>query len=669
MKVLICSAWPYIQGMPHLGNLMSSLLSGDVFKRYYALRGDEVLYVSGSDAHGTRIEYEAERQGITPETLAKRNHKRIVSIIERFGIDFDNYTTTESPIHYRFVQEIYRQMDENGYIFTREEERAYCEIDRRFLADRFIEGTCPHCGYAGARGNQCEVCGTLLEPEELIEPRCAFCGEQEIVFRSTVHWYLDLKKLEPQLKAYVASRDWRGNVKRFTESMLRDGVEPRAVTRDIRWGIPAPFSGAEGKVIYVWAEAALGYVSATIEHFERTDDPDGWKAYWFRDEVKQVYTQAKDNVPFHTIIFPGQLLASKQGYHLPDQVAATEYLNWVGGSKFSKSRGIGLYCDEALELLDPVYWRFYLLYARPERKDVDFSWEALGRAVNGVLIDNISNFVNRVLTFVRNRFSGVVPEAETAPEIAQEIERVRTEVTRTIEGGELAPALRAIATLAVTGNAYFQREQPWEDPENAPEIVATATHLVKAIAILLYPFVPSFCESIFEILSFESSRLRLEEVSVPAAGERLGEVRVLLEKVDIEALKRRYDEMKAGQQSKQQREGSGMEGTQPGQVSMAQFQTLDLRVGKIVRVEEIDGADRLYKLTIDVGGVEMTSVGGLKAHYSREAIDGQKVVVVANLAPATIHGVRSECMVLAAVGDRVSLVVPDEDVPVGTRVQ
>lgn len=537
-KVLVCSAWPYASNVPHLGNLVSSLLSGDVFARYYKLKGHEVVYVSGSDAHGANVVYEALKAGSPPQEFAQRIHHEILRIIEAFGIEFENYTWTESPVHYRFVTEIHKRMAAGGYIFSREEERAFCQRCQRFLADRYIEGTCPRCGYDQARGNQCDRCGALLEPEELIDPRCTVCGGSEIVFKKTRHWYLDLGKLEPQLREYVSSRDFRGNVKLLTENMLRD-LRPRAITRDIEWGIPAPFDGAAGKVIYVWAEAALGYVSATIEYFQKKGEPDRWREFWFGEEVYQIYTQGKDNIPFHTIIFPGQLIASGEGYHLPDQIAATEYLNWIGGEAFSKSRGIGIYCDEALELLDPTLWRFYLLYVRPEKRDVDFSWEELETTVNGVLIDNISNLVNRIVALANRLYEG---EVTAAPEgrVLEEIQRTKDRVEREIEEGSLAPALRRIADLAVFGNHYFQEERPWEG--GRPEVVSSGLQLAKALAILLEPFIPSFSQKVYGVLGLDQPTF--EVITKVEPGFRLGPASPLLRKIELEELRRRYAELK-----------------------------------------------------------------------------------------------------------------------------
>jgi len=646
-RVLVCSAWPYASGVPHLGNLVSSLLSGDVFTRYWRMRGKDVLYVSGSDVHGTRIEYEAKQLGISPAELAAQNHERIVKIIEGFGIEFDNYTTTESPVHKRFVQDIYLKMERNGCIVTEEENRAYCRNCAIFLADRFITGTCPHCGAKGAMGNQCDSCGAILEPEELIDPVCSFCGKGDIEFRPTKHWYLALDKLAPKLKEYVASRSFQGNVKLFTERMIEEGLKPRAMTRDISWGIPAPFEGAEGKVIYVWGEAALGYVSAVIEHF---DGKGRWKDFWFGDDVYQIYTMAKDNIPFHTLIFPGQLIASGEGYHLPDQIAATEYLNWIGGEAFSKTRGVGLYCDDALEVMDPEYWRFYLLYNRPEGRDVSFSFEELEKAINGVLISNVANLFNRVLSFVQTRLDGRVPHTELDPEVTDKLAATVGSYERAFEAGALSQGLRSACALAVFGNGYFQRKKPWEADD--PAVLASSVHLVKGIALLLSPYLPRFSGDVLRVVGIEKAEW--DEIERPVRGLQLRDERIILERIDIDSIRER---MKAG------------EAPDLPTVPYAQFANLDIRVGVIRQATEIEGADRLYRLTVDFGTENRTCVAGIKGSYSIDQLIDRQVVAVVNLEPRTVRGVKSECMLLAAAGDGLSLIAPDRPVKPGTRVK
>ncbi len=660
-NVLICSAWPYASGEPHLGNIQTSLLSGDVFSRYYELKGHPVLYVSGSDAHGTRIEFEAENRGMEPEELANETHELILNILDDFNIEFDNYTITTNPTHEEFVREIHRQMDDEGYIVPKEEERAYCHDCQRYLADRFIEGTCPECSSDGAHGNQCDSCGSLLEPEELIEPTCAICGSDDIEFRNTRHWYIDLEKLEPRLKEYVDNHfdDWQDNVKRFTEQMLNDGLEPRAITRDIDWGIPAPFEGADEKVIYVWAEAALGYVSATIEYFEKNGGEGSWEDYWFSDEAKQVYTLAKDNIPFHTLLFPGQLLASGQGYHLPDQISAGEYLNWVGGKSFSKSKGVGLFARDATDLMDPVFWRFYLIFQRPEKKDVDFSWSELDKAVNNIFIDNVSNFVNRVTSFTHSRYDGSIPDGDVVEEIDSKITDTVEEVEEIVESGGLSSALREICELANYGNGYFQDREPWETGDE--DVIVSSLKIARAISIMLEPFVPSFSEQVYEI--FEISDPEWKDVKADPSGE-LAEPEPLLEKQDVDELKEKYREKVEQTTNQTEEEGKMTDSV----VSFDDFNALDMRSGRIDEVEEIPGADRLYRIQVDVGEDVLQTVSGLKEHYEIEELQEKQVIVLTNLEPATIHGEKSECMLLAAEGDELSLLTADKDLNPGAEI-
>jgi len=650
-RVLVCSAWPYASGVPHLGNLVGCLLSGDVFARYYKLRGKDVLYVSGSDVHGTRVEYEANRLGVSPAELAARNHERIVEINRGFGVEFDNYTTTENEMHKRFVHDIYLQMEENGYIRRQTERRAFCRHCEKFLADRLITGTCPRCGAPNALGNQCDSCGAFLEPEELREPRCSFCGLNEIEFRETEHWYLDLERLSGPLGEYVAARGFRGNVGRFTQRMIDEGLRPRAITRDIEWGIDAPFDGAEGKVIYVWGEAALGYVSAVIEHF---GGDARWRDFWFGDDVHQVYTLAKDNIAFHTLVFPGQLIASDQGYHLPDQIAATEYLNWIGGDSFSKSRGVGLYCDEALEVMDGELWRFYLLYNRPEGRDVNFSWEELEKAINGVLISNIANLMNRVISFVQSQFGGVVPDAALDPEVVSCLAEGIGVVEDAFDRGSLADALRAVCDLAVFGNEYFQRKRPWETKDEIA--VHSAVHLVKGMAIGLLPHVPRFASGILSVLRIDEPRW--ESIDAPIGGVWLTEERILLERIEIDEIRKRVSAPGADERVEETSET----------ISFADFERLDLRVGVIASASEVPGADKLLHLSVDFGDRARSCVAGIKASYAPEDLIGKQVVALVNLEPRTIRGVESECMLLAAKGGELSLAVMDRSVEPGSAV-
>ena len=542
MRVLVCSAWPYGYNIPHLGNIMSSLLSGDVFSRYYRLKGVDTLYVSGTDMHGTRAEFEAAKRGIDVKSLLEENHTKLKKLIEKFNISFDNYTSTESETHKGFVRDIYQKMDENGYILQKIENRPYCNNCKVFLADAFIEGTCPKCGYEFAKGNQCEKCGALLEPEELLKPKCTICEKSDIEFKSTKHWFLDLTKLQPAIERYVKSHpEWQNNVKQFTLNLLKQGLKPRAVTRDLKWGIKAPFKGAENKVIYVWAEAALGYISATIEYFNGSED---WKKFWFGEDITQIYTIAKDNIPFHTIFFPAQMLASEEGYHLPDQIPATEYLNWEGGQKFSKSRKVGIFIDEALDILPAHYWRFYLMYDRPETKDTNFSWEELDKSINQILIGNFSNFVNRVLKFLEKNYGLKVPNAKLRiedKEILSQITSTKKEFSKLIEAGKIKESLESVMNLCRIANTYFQKNEPWKNEDLKDKTTYTGLQIVKALAVLINPFVPSVSKRMWDVLNIKKP-ISWDEIDNPLpAGHVIKTSAILIEKIDIEKIKEKYE--------------------------------------------------------------------------------------------------------------------------------
>jgi len=541
-KILVCSAWPYGYSIPHLGNLMSSMLSGDVFARFYRMRGHDTLYVSGTDMHGSKAEFEAMKRKTTPEKITNGVHEKIKELLKEFGIEFDNYTSTESPVHKEFVNEVYQQMDEHGYIFSKDEKRAFCTNCKIFLSDAFIEGTCPKCKAKNAKGNQCDACSSLLEPEELIEPVCVVCSKNKIEFRTTTNWFLDLAKLEPLITKYVDGHpEWKGNVKHFTANLLKGGLKPRAITRDLKWGIPAPFDGAEDKVIYVWAEAALGYVSATKEH---TKD---WTKFWFGDNVKQIYTMAKDNIPFHTILFPGQLIASGEKYHLPDQIAATEYLNWEGGKKFSKSRNVGIYIDEALKLLPAEYWRFYLLYDRPEGKDANFSWSELDKAVNQVLIADFGNFVNRTITLLHKFYEGKVPEAELDEEdynVWDNVSKTEEHVITQLEDGNLREALNEIIKLCKVGNGFLQKREPWKNEEHRATTLYVCTQLMKSIAVMFYPFIPTVSEKVWHLLNINEKIVWNEIGEKLEAGHAIQKPELIIQKIDITEVKKAYEKMK-----------------------------------------------------------------------------------------------------------------------------
>ncbi|RLE76128.1 MAG: methionine--tRNA ligase [Thermoprotei archaeon] len=557
-KWLICSAWPYVNAVPHLGNIIGSVLSADVAARYFRMKGAKVLFVSGSDEHGTPIEVEAVKRGMEPRQLTDMNHAKVSELFRRWRISFDNYTRTESPVHKEFVRRFYMRLYERGYIFEQEVEMPYCPRCERFLPDRFIRGTCPYCGFPDAKGDQCDQCGRLLTPLSLVDPRCAICGAKPVI-RSSKHWFFDLPKLTNELVRYIeGNENLPDNARNMSLQMLREGLKPRSVTRDNKWGIPAPFPGAEGKTIYVWMEAVLGYVSAVIEYFKRRGEEDGWKEFWLDEGTKSVYFIGKDNIPFHTIIFPALLMASGEGYVLPWTVASTEYLLFEG-QKFSKSRGIGIWIDEALELLPVDYWRFALLATRPETKDTNFSWKMMQEVINTQLNDAIGNFIHRTLTFIYRNFSASIPEPGELDDYDRELEKVigdtASEAARLLESFRLKMALSKVVDLSRLGNKYLNDREPWRavktDPVRAGTTLYVAAHVVKALGVMLYPFIPDSSLRILKMLGYDvgEEELRWDWALEPVPpGQRIPKPEPLFKKLsdeDVAELQRRLLELRA----------------------------------------------------------------------------------------------------------------------------
>ena len=548
-KVLVTCAWPYMNYMPHLGTLVQ-VLSADVVARYYRLKGEDVVMVSGSDEHGTPIEVEAVRLGISPKQLTDKIHAKVVELFKKWGFSFDNYTRTENPIHKEFVQAHQMKIYNNGYIFTQETEMLYCEKCSRFLPDRFVEGKCPYCGYETARGDQCDACGRLLEPTFLIEPYCTICKSKPII-KKTKQWYFDLPKFSEKLSDFITNnKELPPNTRNFSLNLIREGLKPRAMTRDVEWGIPAPFPGAKGKTFYVWFENVLGYISATVEYFRDRGEPEKWKEYWFNKETKTLYFIGKDNIPFHVIIFPALLLASGESYVLPWNVPATEFLQFKG-ERASKSRRIGIWIDEALELFPADYWRYFLMATRPETKDSNFSWELFIGKINSDLNDTFGNFIHRTLAFINTQFNSAIPQPEALDEDDEQIletlkEKVET-VAREIEDCGLQSAANTVISISRMGNQYLNEKEPWnlikKDRDKAAGIIYVAAQIAKALAIVSAPFIPFAAEKLWKTLNLSGSvhEQKWDEALKPLPAEHeIGKAKPLFQK--IEATEKELDE-------------------------------------------------------------------------------------------------------------------------------
>jgi len=653
--------------VPHLGNIIGSVLSADVVARYYRLKGNEVAFVSGSDEHGTPIEVEAVRLGIPPKQLTDQYHELVTDLFKKWGISFNNYTRTENAVHQEFVQNLFLKIYKNGYIFAQETELPYCPKCNRFLPDRFVEGRCPHCGYEGARGDQCEACGRLLEPTKLIQPHCTICQSSPII-KKTTHWYFDMPSFTQQLLEYVENnKQLPDNARNFSLNLLKEGLKPRAVTRDNKWGIPAPFPGAEDKTVYVWVEAVLGYVSATIEYFKNRGEEPKWREYWFNEDSKTLYFVGKDNIPFHTLILPSLLLASKEGYNLPWNVVSTEFLLFEG-QKFSKSRRIGVWIDEALQLFPVDYWRYTLLSIRPEAKDTNFTWKIFIEKVNSDLNDTLGNFIHRTLTFVNQHFNNTVPETTTLDEhdkrTLQLVGKRVEKIAQLLEESKLQAALRVTVGLSHLGNKYLNKKEPWNtiktNPQAAANTLYVAVQIVKALAITIEPFIPFTSEALWSLLNLPGNvheQLWDEATKPIPPGHKINKAKPIFHKIEASE-----EELQAMLEKAR---------SNPQTVSFQEFSKLDLRIGKIVRAEPIPQSKNLIKLTIDIeGGQLKQAVAGIAQYYAPEQLEGKQVAVVTNLQPRRIFGVDSEVMILAAQDEKtVSLLQPERPVKTGSKIK
>jgi methionyl-tRNA synthetase len=506
-KWIVNAAWPYVNSVPHLGTFIH-LLSADVFARYLRLKGEEVIAVTGSDEHGTPIEIEAIKRGVSPRELTDEIHGEICKLLGEYNIRLDNYTRTESPVHIRFTQDLYRKVYENGYVYTQNVNLPYCEKDQRFLPDRFVEGKCPHCMFEAARGDQCDSCGRVLDPLELIMPKCVFCGSTPVI-KSSEHWFFDLPKFRDKLLSVLnENRQLPENARNFALRWLEEGLKPRALTRDNKWGIPAPFPRAKGKTIYVWFEAVLGYVSASIEWAEKIGQKDKWKDFWFDSSTRNVHFIGKDNIPFHVIIFPALLLATHENYVLPWQVASTEFILF-DGQKYSKSKKIGIWIDEALRVAPGEYWRYVLMAIRPELRDANFTWRDFEMHVNSELNDVLGNYVHRTLVFISNNFEARVPEPGAFDDKDMKFKRQITEapanVAALFDMFQLKSALAAVIELARTGNQYLSEREPWHlikvDKQKTATTLFLASQLVRTLGILISPYLPETAKRISDQLA------------------------------------------------------------------------------------------------------------------------------------------------------------------------
>jgi len=672
-RTLITSALPYANGPVHIGHLAGVYVPADIYARYLRLKGEDVLFIGGSDEHGVPITIKAKKEGTTPQAIVDKYHEMIKESFEKFGISFDIYSRTSAKIHHETASEIFRTIYDKGGFIEQTSEQFFDEEANQFLADRYITGTCPKCGFEKAYGDQCESCGTSLNATDLINPKSMLSGNVPVM-KETRHWFLPLDQYEPWLKEWILEdhKEWKPNVYGQCKSWIDGGLNPRAVTRDLDWGIPVPVEGAEGKVLYVWFDAPIGYISATKEL-----TPD-WEKYWKDPETRMLHFIGKDNIVFHCIIFP-VILKAEGSYILPDNVPANEFLN-LEGDKISTSRNWAVWLHEYLEEFPGKedVLKYTLTANAPETKDNDFTWKDFQARNNSELVAILGNFVNRVLVLTNKYYEGVVPVAgkfEPRDEEALDtLVQLKSDIEKALDTFHFREALKLAMEMARLGNKYLADMEPWILVKTNPERVETVLHICLQITanltIAFEPFLPYTMNKLRSFLNLEKQPWgNLGSRSLLKAGDRVKTPELLFEKIEDDAIQRQVDKLLATKKSNEQ-EQAIVAPAKP-HIEYDDFAKMDIRTGTIVAAEKVAKTKKLMKLTIHTGIDQRTVVSGIAEHYEPEQIIGQRVSILVNLAPKNLKGIESQGMILMAEGKdgKLVFVVPGEEIDNGAEIK
>ncbi|MFW9917612.1 MAG: methionine--tRNA ligase [Candidatus Thorarchaeota archaeon] len=695
-KYIVTSALPYVNGVKHLGNLVGSLLPADIYARYLRMRGKDVIAICGTDEHGTPAELSALSEKMDVAKYCDKYYKIQSKIYEDFGLSFDLFGRTNSPVHYEQTKTIFQNLKKGGYVIRKTHAQLYCKVDKRFLPDRYVKGTCPKCGYEKARGDQCENCTTVHDATTLIEPQCSICGGNEIEVRESEHFFLKLDAIEEKLRQWLETKEhWPKTTITIAKQWIRDGLKDRCITRDLKWGIPVEEPGFERKVFYVWFDAPIGYISITRDWALLQDTPERWKDYWYDQDTKLIQFLAKDNVPFHTITWPATMMGQNEAapqneqFTLAHTVKGFQWLNYEEG-KFSTSENRGVFTDTALELYPADYWRYYLVVIAPERHDTSFSWKEFQNTINSDLADALGNFVQRVSVFLNQHFEGRIPVVAQVGEQEESIfaktRSTANKVQSAMDEIEFQKSLLEIRGLLSEFNTYFQQKAPWKavkdaERESAAITLNTCAKLLKTAGILLEPFIPFTAERIYEILGLEKGTVHKErwenihryastdyrELEGHQVAPRGGTLFKKISNKEVHAHIQRF-----GGKAAKEKVGKSKEKTAPrkGRATLDDFQLLGLKTGIVKSAEHVPKSDKLLKIIVDTGE-DRQLVAGLGEKYTPDALLGKQIIVVTNLKPRKVFGIKSQGMLLAVqepeTGE-LALITTDKLLPPGLDV-
>lgn len=685
-RYTITAALPYTNGPIHIGHLAGVYVPADIFARYQRLKNNDVAFICGSDEHGVAISIKAKKEGTTPQAIIDKYHAIIKQSFADFGISFDNYSRTSAPIHHQTASDFFKKLYEQGDFIEEISEQLYDEEAHQFLADRFVIGTCPKCGNPEAYGDQCERCGSSLNATDLIDPKSSITGSKPTL-KATKHWFLPLNRYQEFLEKWILEghkSNWKPNVYGQVKSWLDDELKPRAVTRDLDWGIPVPVEGAEGKVLYVWFDAPIGYISSTKEWAER--EGKDWHPYWQDKNTELVHFIGKDNIVFHCIIFPAMLKA-EGSYILPTNVPANEFLN-LEGNKLSTSKNWAVWLHEYLQDFpnQQDVLRYALTANAPETKDNDFTWKDFQARNNNELVAIFGNFINRVAVLTQKYYEGVIPAAGEFNDIDTETLRQITELTEKIEQSleryRFREAQQELMNMARLGNKYLADEEPWKliktDPERVKTVMYVALQIATALAVASEPFLPFTSEKLKRMLQLGAitwENLKTNATELLKAGHRIGTAELLFEKIEDAAIEKQLQRLENTKLANQQEAQANTEVTVAPQkelISYDDFAKMDIRIGTILEAEKMPKADKLLILKVDTGIDQRTIVSGIAQSSAPEEIIGKKVTVLVNLAPRKLRGVESQGMILMVENSegKYTFINPDaEGIANGTEVK